>query len=533
MGVLWGCGDGEESPPTEPAGGSAGTSSSEGGGGADDGGTSAGGTSAAGTGGSSGSGAAGDGGTAGTSSGGTSQAGDTSVDGGEPGGGSGGAAGGDAGAGGEGGAPGPHTGPVLDYNFDAGLGLSVLDSSGNALNGVLSVAAWSPQGRNGASLLLLGGLLPTTYVTVPAGVFTDAKATTIAAWVKLTANAPWHRIFDFGNGAADAANRFMYLTPNNGAGLRFSYYGGAAEREATVTTAATLPLNLWKHVAVTLAESGEQTIYVDGFPAGKNASVAIPPSELEPLAAASWLGKSRFDSDAGFAGQMDDFKVYDRVLAPAEIAALAFPKSDYTRITFDEGSGAASDDVSDRGVDATLSDGVAWASGRLGASAVLSGDAQYVTLANPLAGCTDELTLALWVRHDEARPWSRIFDFGGTLDNFMFLTPSTHEGKLQLSIFREGTTENIIVSETTVPPNGTWHHVGLTISTTVATVFIDGESVGSAPSPKTPALLGATNEHWLGKSRFGTDPYFKGAFDEVRISCRAFTPDEMKNLAFR
>lgn len=537
---LWGCADGEEDSPTNPSGGSAGSAGSAGRagtpsneGGRDDGGADSGGSAGtAGKGGGNSAGTSTQGGHAGSSTGGTTNGGEPGENGGEPGEVNGGA-GGDVGAGGEaGGNTGPHTGPVLEYNFDAGLGLSILDTSGNLLNGVLSLVAWSPQGRNGASISLLGGLLPLTYVNVPAGPFKDAKATTIAAWVKLSANDPWHRIFDFGGTGTGAATRFMYLTPNGGGGLRFSYYGGDAAREATVTTTTTLPLNVWKHVAVTLAANGEQAIYVDGFQAAKASGVAIPPSELEPLGAASWLGKSRFDSDAGFAGQMDEFKVFDRVLSAAELAALAFPKSDYTRLPFDEGSGTTSDDRSDRNVDATLSGGVTWATGRLGAAAVLSGDAQFVTLNNPIAGCTNELTVALWVRHDAAGNWARIFDFGGTEDNFMFLTPSTHEGKLQLSIFRQGA-EKFVVSATTVPPNGTWHHVAVTVNTTAATVYVDGESVGSVAGALTPAQLGPTNEHWLGKSRFpATDPYFKGAVDEVRISCRAFTPDEIKNLAF-
>jgi hypothetical protein len=533
---MWGCADGEEETPTDPSGGSAGTAGTSGGeGGNDDGGTDSGGSSTtAGKGGTNSAGTAAQGGSAGTGAGGTTQGGQPSENGGEPAV-NAGAGGADTGAGGEGGeTTGPHIGPVLEYNFDAGLGLTILDSSGNLLNGALSVAAWAPQGRNGAAISLSGGLLPTTHVTVPAGPFKNATATTIAAWVKLSANEPWNRIFDFGGTGVGAATRFMFLTPNVGGGLRFSYFGGAPEREATLTTTATLPLDVWKHVAVTLAQNGDQAIYVDGFPAAKGASgLVIPPSELEPLGAASWLGKSRFDSDSGFAGQMDEFKIYDRVLSAAEIATLAFPKSDYTRLSFDEGTGTTSNDHSDRGVDATLTSAVTWATGRSGAAAVLSGDAQFVTLDNPIAGCTDELTVALWVRHDAAGNWARIFDFGGTEDNFMYLTPSTHEGKLQLSMYRQGA-EKVVVSATTIPPDGTWHHLAVTVNATAARVFVDGSGVGNVDEPLTPAKLGPTNEHWLGKSRFSaTDPYFKGAVDEVRISCRAFTPDEIKNLAFR
>jgi hypothetical protein len=100
-------------------------------------------------------------------------------------------------------------------------------------------------------------------------------------------------------------------------------------------------------------------------------------------------------------------------------------------------------------------------------------------------------------------------------------------------MYRQGA-EKVVVSATTIPPDGTWHHLAVTVNATAARVFVDGSGVGNVDEPLTPAKLGPTNEHWLGKSRFSaTDPYFKGAVDEVRISCRAFTPDEIKNLAFR
>jgi hypothetical protein len=436
--------------------------------------------------------------------------------------------GGAAGAGG--GHTGPHVGAILKYAFDEGSGLLAADSSGSGLDGTLAIAtAWTAQGRTGAGLALTGGLLPTAYLSVPAGLFTDVKSTTIAAWVKLTADVPWNRIFDFGGKGVGTDTRFMYLTTNTPDGMRFSTYGGVDTREATVTTKTLLPLGVWKHVAVTAAEGGKRAIYIDGFPAAEATTVDVPPSELEPMSTDSWLGKSRFPTDAGLNGVLDDFTVYDRVLSASEIAALAFPKADYTRIPFDEAAGTTSADVSTRAVNASLT-GATWASGRLGAAVQLSGASQYVTLANPIAGCTDSLTIALWVKEAAAANWARVFDFGGTTDNFMFLTPNNADGKLQLSIHITGV-ETKLISATTLPADATWHHLAVVVSPAAATVFIDGASVGTSLLPVTPAVLGATNEHWLGKSRFD-DPYFNGSFDEVRISCRAFTPDEIKNLAF-
>lgn len=472
---------------------------------------------------------AGAGGTAGGGSGGIPNGGSNNTgDAGE------GGMGDDGGAAGTGGPTGPHANAILKYTFDEGTGLVASDSSGSGLNGTVSVGtAWTAQGRNGAGLALTGGVLPTTYVTVPPGVFKNVTATTIATWVKLNADLQWARIFDFGNGLADPANRFIYLTPHNAPqGVFFSTYGGPG-REPTASTGTYLPLNVWKHVAVTIADGGKRTMYLDGFPAAESTTLDVPPSELEPLSAASYLGKSRFADDPGLNGTLDEFMVYDRVLAPAEIAALAAPKADYTRIPFDEGTGTTSADSSTRAVNATLN-GATWASGRLGAAVQLSGANQYVTLANPLAGCTDSLTIAMWVKEVAAGNFARLLDFGGTNDNFMFLTANGDAGKMRLSIHVTGN-ETIVLSPTTLPADSTWHHVAIVVSPAAASIYVDGALGGTTltpTNPVTPAVLGVTNEHWLGKSRFSVDPYFNGSFDEVRISCRAYTADEIKSLAF-
>jgi len=516
------------------ASGAGNTSGSGNAGGGDDGGS-------AGKGGSSGSaGSAGKGGSGGSGgaagSAGKGGAGGSSGSGGAAGSAGQGGSGGSSGSGGSGGAAGPHQAPILNYAFNEGSGTVAVDSSPSGLNGTLATAAWTANGRTGSGLALAGGVPPATYVKVPPGIFTNVKSTTIATWVKLVANVPWSRIFDFGGAGGGADARFMYLTPDSaGAGMRFSTFGGSSAREATITTGTLLPINVWKHVAVTAEDGGKRAIYIDGYPAAKATTVNVLPSELEPLSASSWLGKSRFDLDGGLSGVLDDFVVYDRVLSAAEIATLAYPKADYSRLAFDEAGGTTSADASERAVNATLTDAT-WASGVSGAAVLLSGTAttaQYVTLSNPLAGCTTELTVALWVKQTTASPWARIFDFGGTNDNFMFLTPANGDGKLQLNIHAHAPVpETMVISAVTYPVDAAWHHVAVVVSSTVASLYIDGNVVGNAPTPVTPAVLGATNEHWLGKSRFPNDAYFKGAFDEVRISCRALTSDEIKNLAF-
>lgn len=543
------CGDSE--PNDDPGTGAAGTSSagasgsgnngsSAGGSGngaagegsnGDSGGSSAtGGTSNAGKGGSGGS--AGNGGTQ-TAGNGGSNAGGTNNSG------SGGDAGdtGSAGDGnGEGGAGGndePSLFPILEYHFDEGEGTLIGDDSPRELDATLSDPnAWDAVGRNGCALSLSGGNPPTQFAELPNGVFSGVEEATIAVWVKLRSNTIWNRVFDFGNSSTGEAERFMYLTPNSPEGIRFSVFGGTAQNEATVVTNTTLPNDVWKHLAATVAANGEHVIYIDGFPAAKTFGPYVPLSELEPIVGKAWLGKSRFP-DAGFDGLIDDFIVYERVLNHTEIAELAWPKSDYSRLRFDEGSGTESIDSSDRGVDATLH-GATWTTGRLGAAVELSGAEQYVSLdSNPLAGCTNELTVALWVKLDEATPWTRIFDFGND-SQFIYLTTHGAKNSLHFAMYKGDETAVSAPDNVSIPTDGAWHHVAVVVSPSAATLYLDGASVGTtATVPALPGDFAPLTQNYLGKSWFDPDPYLNGALDELRISCRAYTPDEIKNLAFK
>lgn len=46
-----------------------------------------------------------------------------------------------------------------------------------------------------------------------------------------------------------------------------------------------------------------------------------------------------------------------------------------------------------------------------------------------------------------------------------------------------------------------------------------------------PIDLGATTNVWLGRSQYTTDPYLNGSLDDVRISCRAYSEEEVAALS--
>jgi hypothetical protein len=436
---------------------------------------------------------------------------------------------------------GPPTEPglILHYAFEDSTTV-VTDSSPRAKHATLSdVAGWTADGRVGRALAMAGTNPATVYVDLPNGILTGVDDFTISFWVKLNTVAAWARIYDIGNGQPDPANRFMYFTVNGFItpvnGVMASSYGGSTTNENALTSATQLPVGVWKHVAV-VGAGGARTIYIDGYPAVSVTGPVVAPSEMEPIAGQSWLGKSRFP-DPGLDGTIDELEIYDRALTQTQVADLAWPKLDYSYWRFDENTGATTRDSSDHNIPTAMGSGVTWAAGRLGSAVdfpggVAAATGPTVTLAaNPLASCSTELTVSAWVKLHAVTPWSRVFDFGTGTTAFIYLAPSDGAGMHFAMVAPTGIFDLVSPTKPLVGDD-TWHHVAVTVAADhMVTMYADGAVIASKASPDvTPADFASVTELWLGKSRF-PDPYLNGSIDELRVGCRALTGDEIKNLA--
>ena len=517
-----------------PSAGSGGEDTIEGGtsgaGGEPGGGTtSKGGTT--GTGGSSG-GTTNKGGTTGTSGGTTSFGGITGVDGGF------GGEGGDdpiAGAGGDGSLS--PRGLVAHFSFDENTGTTAADKSGyfgpaSLANG----ASWTP-GRAGTSGVNLADT--TSHVVLPNKLFATAEKATVAAWVNLATYNPWSRIWDIN---ADLT-KFAFLASDRGdAGPRLDVHIVDGAQDGTIGTPGRLPLNVWKHVAVTV-DGANYKMYIDGYPTQSVVTKPRTPKEVEP-SAAGWLGRSTFNVDPYLKAKLDDFRVYDGALTQPEIADLAWPDSDYAYLRLDEKSGTTAADSSNLDRDGTLLGGVTFVDGQVGGAIKLTAaNSQYVALPPTLLSTCDDVTVSIWAKLDTHDNWSRFLDIDGLVNGFMYFSPAIDvSGQKQLGflISRPGQTppdQGVVAPYPTgVTVAGGWHHFAFTRSGTTGRLYFDGLEIGSntamtyKPSDITIATSGAPHA-WLGRSTFNTDPYLNGSLDEVRISCRAFTADEIRQLS--
>ncbi|WP_437331662.1 LamG domain-containing protein [Sorangium sp. So ce394] len=272
--------------------------------------------SSSGSGGRDGTGATGGGGGAGGAGGVGGDGGAASV-------GGAGGEGGDGGAGGRGGAGGDGGGPLIDletglflhYTFDAlDEGIAV-DATGGMRDGTL-LGGTSVEGHIGNALSLSG---EEEYVELPPGVLQTLNELTVSFWISLGEQQWWQRIFDFGSGEV----AWLYVCPKaaNPTGVRLSLNSPAGVEEYTMN--GSLPLNTWTHLAVTLSYNPNRSLmYINGAEVASSELITTRPSDLGNTTQ-NFIGRSQFAVDPYLVGIVDDFRIYDRALSAAEVAALA------------------------------------------------------------------------------------------------------------------------------------------------------------------------------------------------------------------
>ena len=166
--------------------------------------------------------------------------------------------------------------------------------------------------------------------------------------------------------------------------------------------------------------------------------------------------------------------------------------------------------------------------GTCAASAALNLDGanDYVSLPAGITASAQNFTFETWVNYTDNGLWTRIMDFGTGTNVYMLLTPkagwdAASNNKVAFAISTGGNPSEQRLVSNTVMPTG-WHHLAVTLSKTgsvvTGTLYLDGTVIGTnGAMTLTPEDLGNLTQNWLGRSQYGSDPYFRGQLDEVRI----------------
>jgi len=197
----------------------------------------------------------------------------------------------------------------------------------------------------------------------------------------------------------------------------------------------------------------------------------------------------------------------------------------------DQTSGTSLTDTSGNGRTGTLS-GATFVGGHIGNAVRIAGGAQFVDLPDGLVQSCANFTFAAWVNLAANPNWNRIFDFGSSTTTNMFLTPRAGGATVRFAITTGGGGAEQRISLAQDFPLNQWRHVAVVLSGNTGRLYIGGTEVASNTNlTLDPLNLGNTLNNWLGRSQYSADPRMNGMIDDVRISCRAFTSQEIAALA--
>ena len=199
------------------------------------------------------------------------------------------------------------------WTFDEGQGsVSVLDRSGNGRHGTLAGDPLWVEGYDGGALELSGN----DYVTMAGykGVL-GTHAFSVSVWLKTTSAGIQELLWW---GTESGGQRVEFRVHDDGH-IRMGAGNGQVESQSQVTDGQ------WHHVVATVVEnatnsSSDVRIYIDG----KDDTVASTDADAFGLVSGLdvTVGWRPSSGDRPFAGSVDDIRIYDKVLTPAEVELL-------------------------------------------------------------------------------------------------------------------------------------------------------------------------------------------------------------------
>ncbi|MEU5892247.1 family 43 glycosylhydrolase [Streptomyces sp. NPDC047461] len=214
---------------------------------------------------------------------------------------------------------------LLHYDFDESGGSIARDSSGHGYHGTYVRTPDFGTGVEGGSFKMSGGDSGSSspYIKIPGGVLKDTNSVTVSTYVKWKGGDNFQWLFGLG----PDSNKYLFATPSNGGGKLFSAITKATwSGEKQMIGGSRLTAGQWQHLTVTLdGATGTAILYVDGAEAARVNGVTVKPSELYDSAKdySGYIGKSLYSPDPYFGGEVDDFRIYNRALTPAEILELS------------------------------------------------------------------------------------------------------------------------------------------------------------------------------------------------------------------
>jgi arabinan endo-1,5-alpha-L-arabinosidase len=156
------------------------------------------------------------------------------------------------------------------------------------------------------------------YVNLPGGMISGSSAATIEFWATFGANGNGARVFDFGDITNSTGQNYLFFSPHTAPN---------ALQLGLATTGGTMNLvsqEAFDHLALQVdciidPANGYDAVYTNGVLLSAVTNATPPLNSVST--AWSFIGRSLFGTNAWLNATIDEFRVYDGRLSPAEMAA--------------------------------------------------------------------------------------------------------------------------------------------------------------------------------------------------------------------
>ncbi|WP_182875006.1 LamG-like jellyroll fold domain-containing protein [Microbispora sp. H10670] len=420
------------------------------------------------------------------------------------------------------------TPPVGHWKTDEGSGTSLGDVSGNGHPATATGGVTWAQDRTmtpGHALALNG---TTGYAATTGPVAATDTSFSVAAWVRLTSTAAYATAV--AEEGATASSMILQYDKGSGRWAFATQNADTANPPATRATSPTAPrVGAWTHLAGTYdAGTGTMTLYVDGRPGG-TATTHIGWNATGRLL----IGAERFNGmiTSPFPGDVADVRVWDRLVYPDEVAALAGTTT--PAAAWDLTSDGS--DSSGRGHSLTPSGGVTFdpASGHDGAGGARFDGTGVLTASGPVVLTDQSFSASAWVRLTDTSSFRTAVCQAGTRNCAFALQYDQVDNRWSLAVHGKDVDNPPItyVTSSAPPALNTWTHlVGVyDAATQEARLYVNGQLAGSRTAVTTYAATGAAA---AGRSIYNgaaTAPW-KGDLDHVRVFLGALSDAQVADL---
>lgn len=217
--------------------------------------------------------------------------------------------------------------PVGWWPLNEGSGTIAYDTSGNGDNGTWHGSASGTNGYYSPGLINQWAGAFGTNTNMSLGTSNNLNVTTgltILAWINLSLYQPtgsyglYNVIVSRGINGLTETNYLLQVV--NSSTLSFGKRTSPEDGQAYDSSAVSIPLNTWEHVGVTINNTSG-TFYLNGASVGSFTLNGILSNS--GLSMGATLGTAYQMSPAtNFLGLMNDVRIYNRPLSPAEILAI-------------------------------------------------------------------------------------------------------------------------------------------------------------------------------------------------------------------